>query len=211
VKENAMTLLQHSLGVMTHPSSEWVHVREENISFKQLYMRHVPFLALIPAVASFFGVTRVGWQWGDGEVVKLTVNSALSLSGITYVALMLGVFCFGEFINWMARTYGVSDPEGQRHRAGTALAICATTPLFLAGIFLIFPNLWLNVGVMMMASAYSLYLIFNGLPVLMNISSEQAQMYAYSITTVGMVLMVTTLIGTVLVWGMGMGPVYVSH
>lgn len=205
-----MTVLQHSYGIMIHPSSEWQIVREEKSSFKQLFVGHVPFLALIPAIASFVGVTQIGWSFGDSEPVRLTINSALSLSALTYVALLIGVFVFGEFINWMARTYGVSEPEEQRHHAGTALAVCATTPLFLAGVFLIVPNLWLNAAAMMVAGAYSLYLIFKGLPVLMNIDKDRAQMYAYSIITVGMVMMVTTLIGTVLVWGMGIGPVYIS-
>lgn len=205
-----MTVLQHSFGIMTHPASEWEMVRKEKNSFKQLFMGHVPFLALIPALASFYGVTQVGWSFGDGDPVRLTVSSALSLSALTYVALLAGVFIFGEFINWMSRTYGVSAPEEERHHAGTALAVCATTPLFFAGIFLLFPNLWLNAAVMLIAGAYSIYLIFKGLPVLMNIDQGRAQLYAYSIITVGMVMMVTTLIGTVLIWGMGIGPVYIS-
>lgn len=205
-----MAILQHAIGIMTNPSAEWVSVRNDQSSFKQVFLGHIPFLALIPALASFYGVTQVGWSVGDGEPVKLSVNSALSLCALTYVALLLGVFILGEFINWMSRTYGVADSEERRHHAGTALAVCVTTPLLLAGIFLVKPSLWLNAVAMLAAGSYSVYLIFEGIPILMNIDKDRAFMYASSVVTVGLVLMVTAMIGTVLMWGMGIGPVYVD-
>lgn len=205
-----MAFLQHSIGIMTKPSAEWLSVRNDKSSFKQVFISHVPFLALIPAISSFIGVTQVGWSVGGDDPVKLTVNSALSLSALTYFALLIGVFVLGEFINWMARTYGVAESEERRHFAGTALAVCATTPLFLAGLFLLKPSLWLNASAMLAAGAYAIFLIFEGLPILMNIDKARAIMYAYSVMTVGLVLMVTAIIGTVLIWGMGVGPVYID-
>ncbi|SMF51261.1 Protein of unknown function [Alteromonadaceae bacterium Bs31] len=205
-----MALLQHAFGIMTNPSAEWVSVRDDKSSFKQVFLGHVPFLALIPAIASFYGVTQVGWSVGDGEAIKLTVDSALTLCAVTYFALIIGVFVLGEFINWMSRTYGVTDSEERRHHAGTALAVCVTTPLFLAGVFLIKPSIWLNALAMIVAGSYAVYLIYRGLPVVMNIDKDRAFMYSSSVITVGLVLMVTAMIGTVLVWGMGVGPLYVD-
>ncbi|TVZ40641.1 uncharacterized protein DUF1282 [Alteromonadaceae bacterium 2753L.S.0a.02] len=205
-----MALLQHTIGIMTNPSAEWVSVRDDKSSFKQVFLSHVPFLALIPALASFYGVTQVGWSVGDADPIKLSVNSALSLCALTYVALLAGVFVLGEFINWMSRTYGVQETEERRHHAGTALAVCVTTPLFLSGIFLVVPSIWLNALAMAAAGAYAVYLIFEGLPIIMNINRERAFMYASSVVTVGLVLMVTAMIATVLMWGMGIGPVYID-
>lgn len=205
-----MALLDHTVGIMTHPDSEWVAIRKQKSSFRQVFLSHVPFLALLPALASFFGLTQVGWTVGDGEAVKLTVNSALSLCALTYVALLAGVYVLGEFINWMAKTYGVDDDEEQRHYAGTALAVYITTPLMLAGAITAYPVLWLDAAVIMVAATYSVYLIYEGLPILMNLDKERAFMYSSSIVTVGLVLMVTAMIGTVIIWGMGLGPVFVD-
>lgn len=205
-----MALLKHTFGIMTNPAAEWESVRDDKTSFKQVFLGHVPFLALIPSIAAFYGVTQVGWSVGDSEPVHLSVNSALSLCALSYFALLAGVFVLGEFVNWMARTYGVNDPEAQRHHGGTALAVCVTTPLFLSGIFLLVPSIWVNVVAMGIAGAYSVFLIFEGLPIVMNIDKDQAFMYATSVITVGLVLMVTAMISTVLVWGMGVGPVYVD-
>jgi Protein of unknown function (DUF1282). len=204
-----MALLQHAFGIMTNPSAEWVSVRDDKSSFKQVFLSHVPFLALVPSLSAFYGVTQVGWVVGD-NVTRLSTNSALSLCALTYVALLVGVFVLGEFANWMSRTYGVAESEERRHHAGTALAVCATTPMFLAGLFLIVPSIWVNTLAMIAAGSYAVYLIYEGMPILMNIDKNRAFMYSSSVITVGLVLMVSAMIGTVLVWGMGIGPVYID-
>lgn len=205
-----MAILQHTLGIMLRPNSEWETIRKEQGSFIQVFVRHVPFLALIPAVCAYIGVTQVGWTVGAGNVVKLTPTSAASLCALTYVALLTGVYLLGEFINWMSKTYGVKDNDAQRHYESTALAVSAATPTFIAGLVLLYPYIWLVVGMMGLASAYAVYLMYQGIPILMNISKEQAFMYATSVVTVGLVLVLSTLIATVVIWGMGIGPVYVS-
>ncbi len=204
-----MAILDHTLGILFRPAQEWSAIRKERHSFKQVFISHVPLLALIPCVCFYIGVTKVGWTVGDGDPVMLTEASALSLCVIAYFALLAGVFILGEFINWMAKTYGVSDSEERRHYEGTALAVYVTTPIFLVGVFGLYPDIWLNVTAVTLAGAYSVYLIYEGIPILMDIDKDRAFMYASSVITIGLVLMVIVLIGSVLLWGMGFGPVYV--
>ena len=203
-----MSFLQHTLGILIHPDSEWKAIRNEKNSFLQVFVSHVPILALIPAVCAYVGVTQVGWTIADGDPVKLTTMSAASLCALTYVALLASVYILGEFINWMAKTYGVSDSDEKRHYEGTALAVYVSTPIMLAGIVNLYPELWLIVGAIGLASAYSVYLIYEGIPILMNISKERGFMFASSVVTVGLVLMIAVLIATVVIWGMGVGPIY---
>jgi hypothetical protein len=68
--------------------------------------------------------------------------------------------------------------------------------------------LWLNAVVFAIASAYAVYLIYEGLPIVMNIPKERAFMYATSVITVALVLLVTLRVGTVIVWSAGFGPEY---
>ncbi len=205
-----MALFQHTFGIFLHPGKEWRAIRNDRHSFLQIFISHVPFLALIPTLAAYYGVTQVGWSVGDGDPVRLTSASAMSLCGATYAALLIGVYVFGEFINWMAKTYGVTDPEDVKHYEGTALAVYSTTPLFLVGIFQVYPDIWFNAVVTALAGGYGVYLVYQGIPILMNIAKERAFMYATSVVTVGLVLMVMVRIGSVLAWGMGIGPVYVD-
>lgn len=205
-----MGILQHTLGILLHPNTEWQAIRNEKNSFIQVFLNHVPFLALIPAICAYVGVTQVGWVIGNGDVVRLTPVSAASLCALTYVALLAGIYLLGEFINWMSKTYGVQGDDATRHYEGTALAVYVSTPILIAGFVMLYPQLWLVTAVIGLAAAYSVYLIYQGIPILMNISKEQAFMYATSVVTVGLVLLVTTLMATVVIWGMGVGPVYVN-
>lgn len=205
-----MAFLDHTLGILINPDNEWKLIREQKESFRGVFISHVPFLALIPCLSAFYGVTQVGWAVGDGDPVKLTVESAMSLCALTYVALLAGIFIFGEFINWMSRTYGVQGDADRIHYDGTALAVYVTIPLLLVGIFMVYPVLWLNAIVMTIAGAYSIYLIYEGIPILMNLDKDRSFMYASSVITVGLVLMVTAMITTVIIWGMGVSPEFVD-
>ncbi|NRB40262.1 MAG: YIP1 family protein [Pseudomonadales bacterium] len=200
-------ILDHITGMFTHPDKEWFRIRSEKRSKLSEFLQHTPFVALIPTVAFYLGVTQTGWKLpGDHEVVRLTVESALPLCVLSYIAALAGVWIFAEFINWMHDTY--SEEETDTHH-GMALSVYVTTPIFLAGIAGLWPDVWLNGFVMMLAGAYSVYLIYEGLPILMNIPKERAFMYATSVITVALVLLVTMRIGTVIVWVSGFGPQYI--
>lgn len=205
-----MGMLQHTFGILVNPGAEWKAIRNEKNSFIQVFVSHVPFLALIPAVCAYIGVTQVGWTVADGEPIKLTTTSAMTLCTLTYVALLAGVYILGEFINWMSKTYGVKGDAATRHYEGTALAVFVSTPIMLAGVANLYPALWFVMVVVGLASAYSVYLIYEGIPILMDIPKDRAFMFASSVVTVGLVLMVAILITTVVIWGMGVGPMYVD-
>ena len=202
-----MRFLSHTLGILINPDKEWKAIRADRHSFTQVFLSHVPILALIPCVAGYFGVTHFGFQLG-GHLTQLTPASAGVLAVVTYFAMLVGVYLLGEFINWMARSYGVEGDEPTRHYEGTALAVFVTTPIFLASIVVIYPHLWLTVGVIGLAGIYSIYLIFEGIPILMNMSKERAFLYACAVITVALIMMVAVLIGSVILWSMGVGPVY---
>ena len=205
-----MAILEHTLGIMIHPDREWRAIRSERHSFIQVFVSHVPLLALIPVICSYIGVTQFGWSFGDGNTVKLTNMSALSLCAITYVSLLAGVYALGEFINWMSNTYGVRDDAEKRHYEGTALAVYVTIPVFLAGIVQLYPNIYLNAAALCIAGAYSVYLIYEGIPILMNIPKERAFMYATSVVTIAIVMAVVVRVGSVLLWTLAMPPVYID-
>jgi hypothetical protein len=152
-----MAILSHTLGIFLNPDAEWKAIRKEKSSFQQIFLSHVPLLALIPCISAFYGVSQVGWSVGSGDTVRLSTESAITLCALSYFALLAGVFFLGEFINWMSKTYGVTDTEERRHFGGTALAVFVTTPLFFAGIFNVYPTLWLSAITMGAAGAYSIY------------------------------------------------------
>lgn len=205
-----MAMLQHTLGVFINPDREWQRIRDERHSFIRVFLVHTPLLALIPVIAAYFGVTHVGWSIGNGGVVKLTNESALWLCAGAYIAQLLAVYILGEYTNWMSRSFGVADEANQRHYEGTALAVYSAAPMMLAGLVLLYPQIWLVTGVFVLAACYSIYLVYEGIPILMNIPKERGFIYASSVVTVGLVLAVVVLVSTVIVWSSGLGPVYIN-
>lgn len=204
-----MAILEHTLGIFLHPDKEWKSIRSERHSFIQVFVSHMPILALVPVIAAYYGVTQVGWTIG-GDVTKLTSESALALCGFTYIAQLVTVYVLGEYINWMAHSFGVKEEGAQRHYEGTAMAVYVATPLMLAGIVMVYPEPWVVVSVYFVAIAYAVYLLYEGTPILMNIPKERGFIYASSIVTIGLVLAVVVMISTVIVWGMGFEPVYID-
>lgn len=205
-----MALLEHTLGILMHPDSEWRAIRSEKHSFVQVFLSHIPLLALIPCVSAYIGVTQVGWSVGDGDTVRLAAHSAMWLCVFGYVAFLTAIYVLGEYINWMSRSFGVKDGAEQRHYEGTAMAVYVSVPVLLSGLVLLYPEIWVVTAVFLIAGSYSVYLLYEGTPILMNIPKDQGFIYASSVVTVGLCLAVVVMISTVIVWSMVIQPVYID-
>lgn len=198
--------LSHTVGLLAHPDREWESIRNDYESTSMLYLGHVLLLALIPAAAAFYGATQAGWQIGDGQLIRLTQSSGLQLCGLFYAAMLAGIYLLGRFIDFFAATYEVKDDKPR----GIILAAYTATPVFLLGITAAYPNIWVNMMVGTIAVAYSVYLLYEGLPILMKIPADRGFMFASSVLTVGLVMFVGLMAISVVVWSMGIGPVYTS-
>jgi hypothetical protein len=200
-------ILDHVWGIFTHPDDEWKTIRSEPNTIGRHYLTHALILAAIPAVCGFIGATQVGWSVGSDETVyKLTSESALMLCALFYGAMIVGVVILGKFIDFLSETYLEEDKTPR----GIALATYTTTPLFICGIIALYPVLWLDMIIALVAVAYSVYLLYEGVPILMSIPKEKGFVFASAIVTVGLVMFVGLLAITVIAWAVGVGPVYVS-
>lgn len=196
-------MINHVWGLFTHPTSEWHDIRgEEQTSHPRIYALFV--LAAIPPIAAFIGTTRVGWAHGNAPAVRLTEASALPLAVLSYLAMLAGVLVMGGFIHWMARTYHANPTL----RQCVMFAAYTATPLFIAGLAALYPSLWLGLIVGTAAVAYTAYLLYVGLPTFMSIHPDEGFLFSSSVLAVGLVVLVAMLAVSVVLWGMGIGPVY---
>ncbi|WP_148864483.1 Yip1 family protein [Marinobacter fonticola] len=201
-------LLKHAFGLFTHPDDEWAEIRREHEAAWHVYAAYVLILAAIGPICAYISTTYFGWTVGSERLIKLSNVSAIQLSVLTYVAILVGVFALGWMIDWMASTYGAKSEVDKSN--GVALAAYAATPLFLAGFALLYPVPWFNGLVFLAAAAYAGYLIYDGLPIVMGIPKEQAIVYAGAVLTVALVILVTTRVGSVLIWNHGFSPQFVG-
>jgi hypothetical protein len=78
--------------------------------------------------------------------------------------------------------------------------------LLLIGVMQFYPVLWVNFVVGLAALAYTVYLLYTGVPIMMDISKERGFLFSSAVITFGLVALVAMLAITVMLWGMGFAP-----
>ncbi|BDM65055.1 YIP1 family protein [Shewanella sp. NFH-SH190041] len=194
-------ILSHLKGLYTHPKQEW-HTIEQNHETAHNSLTHILLIALIPAICSYIANTQIGWNPGAGDLLYLTPASALYMSAGMYFGLIAGVFALAYLVYWMAKTFDASPSYTQAFE----LASYTATPLFMVGFSALYPELWFMMLVGLAGVSYSVYLLYTGVPILMKIPEEKGFIYASSVVTAGLVLLVALMTGSVILWSNGFGP-----
>lgn len=197
-------MIQHTFGLLTQPSSQWEKITElPDSSFKTLLV--YPWLmAIIPAVAWYYGTTNIGWTIGDGEVIKLTKDSAMQICILFYLTQIVCLSAIGYFIHWMADTYGAESSIAK----GIIIASLAATPMFIAGAVGFYPVLWLDMLVGIAAVSWAVYLMYLGIPIVMGIPEERGFLFSSAVMGVAMVMLICLMVGAVILWDFGAAPAF---
>jgi len=198
--------LQHMMGVFYNPKREWRSIRNEHYSVMHVFLSQISLLAAIPALSLFIGTTQIGWSLGGTEFIKLSVASALPAAVAFYFAMWIAVGFIAWAIHWMEKTYGGSVS----YEKCVVLTTFTATPLFLSGLAGLYPMLWFNVIVGMIALAYTVYLLYVGVPEIMQIPEDRAFFFATSILTVGLCVLVGLLATTAVLWGTFIPLTYIA-
>lgn len=69
--------MNHVWGLFSHPDREMHVINSENESVSHHYTHHVLLMAAIPVVCAFIGTTQIGWNFGDGNILKLSLLTSL--------------------------------------------------------------------------------------------------------------------------------------
>lgn len=197
-------MLNHAFGLLVHPRQQWQALHDLSDDSLKRNSPYSIVLALLPALAWYIGTTEFGWRIGQGDATYMTEHSALSLMGGFYFSLLVAVTVIGYFIHWMSKTYGVkSDPL-----KGFVVAGFIATPIFLAGIAGIYPQVWLNVLLVLAAISYAVYLLFIGLPIMFDMTEERGFLFATAVMGVAMVVAVGMMASMVLFWDLVSAPIF---
>jgi len=196
-------ILNHLMGLYIHPKQEW-HTIESSHETLTSSLSHIVLIALIPACCSFLATSKIGWAIGSGDRLFLTSESALNMAIALYLGLILGVFALAYLVYWMAKTFDAMP----RYTQALELAAYTATPLFMVGFAALYPVLWFIMIVGLAGLSYSVYLLYTGVPIIMNIPEEKGFIYASSVVTAGLVLLVALMAASVILWSVGVGPIH---
>lgn len=188
--------IQHMMGILYHPKTEWGMIRDEHYSTSHVYLQQISILAAIPAVCLYIGTTQIGWSVAGGDFVKLSPGSSLMAAIAFYFAMWVAVGFIAGSMHWMEKNYGgnISFEDC------LLLTTYTATPMFLAGLSGLYPMLWFNVSVGLIAVCYSVYLLYTGVPIIMQIPEERAFLFSTSVLTVGLCVLVGLLTTSVILW-----------
>jgi hypothetical protein len=164
-----MNLVERVQSILLKPKATWPEIDSEQADAASLYKSYVMILALIPAVASFIGLSLIGIG-AFGVSFRVPIVSGLANMVVGYVLSLVMVFVLALIIDAMAPTF-----EGTRSQIGALkLSAYASTAAFVGGIFSLLPSLSV-LGAL--AALYGVYLLYTGLPVLMKCPPDKAIAY----------------------------------
>jgi hypothetical protein len=197
-------ILNHIWGLYAHPKDEWqtIEKRHESLMYSMI---HILVVALIPAICGYYAAAHIGWTIGVGDPIKIGQGSAQVLAVALYCALVVGVLALAYLIQWMAKTFDAKPSFIQ----ALELAAYTATPMLMVGIAALYPVLWFVTLAGLAAVCYSVYLLYSGVPIMMNIPEGKGFIYSSSVVTCGLVLLVGIMAFSAVMWSMGFGPEYI--
>lgn len=176
-----MNLVQRIQDILLKPKDTWPVIATEPGDVATIYKNYLIYLALVPAVAGFIGMSVFG-VGGFGFSIRVPIVSGLITMVVSFVLSLVAVFVLGLIANALAPTFGgTKDPLN-----AFKLVAYGSTAGFLGGIFALVPQLSM-LG--LLASLYSIYLVYTGVSVLMKCPQEKAVPYTAVLIVCGIVTM----------------------
>jgi len=177
-----MNLIQRVQDILLKPKQTWPVIAQESADTASIYTGYVVILAAIPAIAGFIGLSLVG-AGAFGYSVRVPLMMGLTHMLLSYVLSLVAVFVLALITDALAPTF-----DGTKSQIGALKLIAyGSTAGFVGGVFGLVPGLAL-LG--LLASLYSIYLIYTGLPVLMKCPPEKAATYTAVVIVCGVAAMV---------------------
>jgi Yip1 domain/zinc-ribbon domain len=169
-------LIARVKAILLSPTTEWPVIEREATTAADIYIGYVAPLAAIGVIASFIGLSLMGFGFFRVGIIAGFVHALVS-----YLLTFVVVFVVAWIVDALAPTFG-----GQRDSL-RALKVTAYsyTPAWVAGILSIVPMLGV---IVLIASLYGLYLLYLGLPVLMRCPKDKAVGYTIVIVLCALVL-----------------------
>ena len=159
-------------------------------------------ILLLPPVCSWIGGYSFGWRLGAADPLYFSASTLWLISLGYFIALVFGFVSTAVLSRWMAGTYGARTSIGLHF----ALITIVGQPLALASVAHIFPNVFFNVIVLIPTMIWSMYLLYTGIPVVLNVPPERGMLMASSLVGWLLVAAVSLLGLTVGLWTAGIGP-----
>ena len=142
--------------IFLSPQAALTEVKSEEMNIADTMKNYVAIIAAIPAAALIIG------SFGRADFFNNLVFAIL-----VYVMSLGGVILLGKIVNALAEKFGAAKDEANAFK----LAVYCTTPMFIYRILNINPKL--SLFALLVGILHGIYIIYVGLPILMDTSEEK--------------------------------------
>ena len=185
-----------------HPRTTFQALALSSPSPLRILLLYSLWLILLPPLCSWWGAYLFGWRLGASEPLLFEPPILTLISAAYFLTLFFGLFTTALISRWMASTYGANDALGLH----VALITVVGTPLAFASIAHLFPHVFFNVVVLIPTTIWSMYLLYTGIPIVLNIPPERGMLMSTSLVGWLLVGAVSILGLSVGLWTVGIGP-----
>lgn len=165
-----MNVVDRVKNILLTPKSEWEAIKSEAAGIQQIYTTYLVIVAALPAVGQLLGMARLGF----GYSLRLAVTSYLVSLASVYVSALI--------VDNLANNFSSTKDMNQAFK----LVAYALTPSYVAAVLAFLPGLGLLIG--LAGAAYSVYLFYLGLPVLMRTPQDKVIPYMLAAFIVSIVV-----------------------
>jgi hypothetical protein len=181
------SMIQRIKDIIFKPKDAWPQIKAESTTIAQVFTGYAMILAALPAIAGFLGFTLIGQSFGPiTGFFRIPLTYALVWAIVWYVLILVALYIEGLVINALAPSFGSKQSGVNAYK----LAVYSSTPMFIAGILNIIPALGLLV---FLISLYSFYLLYIGMPVMMDTPKDK--LVGYYVVTLIVMLVIYFIVG----------------
>ncbi len=190
-----MNIVERVKKIILSPKEAWAEIKAEQTTVQNIYLSYAVILAAIPAIAQFIGKALVGTSV-LGVHFRWSIGTALGYAIFWYVLGLAGLALTAFIADSLAPSFGSQKNFVNAFKA----VVYSMTPVWVAGILYIIPFLGILV---LLAVIYGLYLLFIGLPELMDTPKDKAIGYVIVVIVVNVIVyfVVGVIAGAVFVAG----------
>ncbi|MDD3785759.1 MAG: Yip1 family protein [Hydrogenophaga sp.] len=174
-----MNIIQRVQDILFKPKETWPAIATETDDIPSIYKNYLIYLAAIPAVATFIGMSLIGFG-GFGMHFRVPIVSGLVNMVVGFVLSLAMIYVLALIANELAPRF-----QGEKNlpNAFKLVAYGATAGL-VGGIFNLLPSLSM-LG--LLAALYSIYLLYTGVPVMMKTPQDKSLVYTAVLIVCGIV------------------------
>lgn len=172
-------IVQRVQDILLKPKDAWPAIAAEADDVPAVYRNYLVYLAAVPAVAAFIGLSLVGTSI-FGVHFRVPVVAGLVNMVVGFLLTLAMVYVLGLVANALAPAF-----QGEKNLTNAVkLVAYGSTAGLLGGIFNLLPALSM-LG--LLAALYSIYLIYTGVPVMMKAPQDKSLAYTAVLVVCGIV------------------------